>query len=189
MNSLHNDASLQDPKKVTIFPTALLYGVLGGIVIIVYTFLNYETFFAISNLGGAISGFFIQASIWFGMVILAIRKHRKDLGGYISMGRCLGLGIVIVIIATILYVVFSYIYSTVINPEIEKQLIEKMSWFFEMVGMDEDQIETAIQTAPDVELSNLPYTLFASIFSGGILGLIVSAITGAVMRKNRPDTQ
>ncbi|NJL76433.1 MAG: DUF4199 domain-containing protein [Saprospiraceae bacterium] len=149
MTTLDQPASFPDPKAVSVFPTALRYGVLLGIIVIIYTFINYQTLFAISNIGGTISAFLLQIIIWFGIVTLAIRKHRdKDLGGYISMGRCIGLGVLMIVIATLMNSIFNYFYIAFINPDIVVQMAEKMTWLYEMIpNMDEDLIEATIEAA------------------------------------------
>ena len=188
MTTLDQPASFPDPKAVSVFPTALRYGALLGVIAMIYTFINYQTLFAISSIGGMVSAFLLQIIIWFGTVTLAIRKHRdKDLGGYITMGRCIGLGVLMVVIATLMSSIFNYYYIAFINPDIVAQMTEKMTWFFEMMpNMDEDFIEASVEASKNTQVTSLPITLVSSLFSGGVVGLIVSSIVGAIMRRNPP---
>ncbi len=180
---------MSNEKSVSFMPTALTYGVLGGLAIVVFNLVNYITLFSTSSIGGAVAAFALTLAVWFGMVALAIRKHRdKDLGGYITMGKALGLGIVTVMIASLLSGIFGYIYMTMIDPELLAKQTASMSWMYEIMGMDEDQIDEITGTVEDMQQQpSLITALGGALMGGAFTGLIVSAITGAIMRKNPPE--
>lgn len=176
-------------QEKSIMPIVLRYGLLGGLAMIGYNVINYTTLFASSNIGGAISGFMIQLAIWFGMVALAIRHHRdQDLEGFITMGKCLSLGILVVMLAALVSGIFGYIYMNYIDTEIVARQNASLSWLYEMMGMDEDMIEQAQEAVEETQAtSNIFLAIGGALFGGAFVGLIVSAITGAIMRKNPPE--
>ncbi len=176
-------------QEKSIMPIVLRYGLLGGLAMIGFNILNYITLFATSNMGGVISGFVIQLAIWFGMVALAIRHHRdQDLGGFITMGKCLSLGILVVMLAALASGIFGYIYLNFIDNEVLVRQTQSMAWMFEMMGMDEEMIEQSLEGVEETQLSsNIFISIGGALFGGAITGLIVSAITGAIMRKNPPE--
>jgi uncharacterized protein (DUF697 family) len=176
-------------QEKSIMPIVLRYGLLGGLGMIGFNVLNYITLFATSNIGGAISGFVIQLAIWFGMVALAIRHHRdQDLGGFITMGKCLSLGILVIMLAALVSGIFGYIYMNFIDTEVLVKQTKSMAWIYEMMGMDEDMIEQAQEAVEETQAtSNVLYAIGGALVGGAITGLIVSAITGAIMRKNPPE--
>ena len=90
MSLIDNDMDYIDEKSVSIWSTALMYGVFGGIAVVIYRYIGYTTLFSTASLGGAVAAFFINLVIFGGLIYLAIKKHRdEELGGYITMGRCL----------------------------------------------------------------------------------------------------
>ncbi|MEN0049666.1 MAG: DUF4199 domain-containing protein [Bacteroidota bacterium] len=187
--SLDDNMDYIDEKAVPMWNTALTYGVIGGVLMVIYSYLNFSTLFSTSSLGAMIGAFLINVAIFAGIVILAIKKHRdQELGGYITMGRCLGLGIVTVIVASLLNGIFGYIYISSIDPDVMTKLAQNMTWMYEMLGMDEDQIEDALDATEDLQQSPSIFTsIFSGAFAGAMYGLILSAIIGALMRKNPPE--
>lgn len=181
--------SVVNEKSVSFFPTALTYGLLGGLALIALNTVNYITLFSTSSIGGAAASFVLSLVIWFGMVALAIRKHRdQDLGGYITMGTALGLGMVTILIASLISGIFGYIYMSFIDPEVLAKQTESISWMYEMIGFDEDQIEETMEAVEDMQQQpSLLTTLGGALVGGAFTGLIVSAITGAIMKKNPPE--
>lgn len=189
MSLIDNDMDYIDEKSVSIWSTALTYGVFGGIAIVIYKYLSYATLFSTASLGGAIAAFFLNLIIFGGLIYLAIKKHRdEELGGYITMGRCLALGIVTVVIASILGGVFDYIYTAFIDTEVTSKMVANMGWMYEMMGLDEDQIEETIEVTQEAQMSpNLLMAVGGSALGGALTGLIMSAIVGALTRKDRPE--
>lgn len=187
--SLDDNREYIDEKAVPIWNTALTYGVIGGIAMVIYSYFNYSTLFSTSSLGAMIGSFLLNVAIFGGLVFLAIKKHRdQELGGYITMGRCLGIGILTVVVASILNGIFGYIYMSFVDPDVMTKMAQNMGWMYEMIGADEDTIEDAMDATADLQQSPSIFTsIIGGAFGGALYGLILSAIIGAIMRKNPPE--
>ncbi|MEL6718431.1 MAG: DUF4199 domain-containing protein [Bacteroidota bacterium] len=187
--SLDDSREFIDEKSVSMWNTVLTYGVIGGILLVIYSYFDYTSLFSTSSLGAMIGSFLINLAIFGGIVFLAIRKHRdQELGGYITMGRCLGVGILTVVVASVLSGIFGYLYMSFVDPEVMTKMTQNMTWMYEMMGVDEDQIEDTLEATADLQQSpNILTSVGGGAFGGALYGLILSAIIGAVMRKNPPE--
>lgn len=187
--SLDDNRDYIDEKSVPMWNTALTYGVIGGVAVVIYKYLNYSTLFSTSSLGGMIGAFFMNLVIFGGLIFLAIKKHRdEELGGFITMGRCLGIGIMTIVIASVLGGIFDYIYTSFIDTEVMTKMTQSMGWFYEMMGLDEDQILDTLEATEDLQQEpSLLMSIGGGAFGGALTGLILSAIIGAIMRKNPPE--
>lgn len=174
-----------EENTVSIWPTVLKYGIIGGIVFVLYKYMGYMTLFSTASLGGAVGAFVINLLLFGGIIFLAIREQRDQyLGGYITMGRCLTIGILTVVFASVLGGVFDYIYMAFIDPDIMIKQTEGMVWLYEMMGMDEDTIEDTLEASIDAQMEpSLLISVGGGAFGGALLGLIMSAIVGAFMKR------
>ena len=169
--------------------TVLRYGLIGGLVFIVWALIGILT--GISSPGGGFAmiglNMVINLVLYVGLMVVAIRFHRdKELGGYISFGRAFGVAFLTALIAGLLSVVFSFIYMNYIDPEYLNSTVKEMEGMYERLGMNEEQIEAAMeQAAKSLTPSRmLTQGLIGQVIMSGIVGAIVAAI----MKKNRPET-
>ncbi|MEM8524405.1 MAG: DUF4199 domain-containing protein [Bacteroidota bacterium] len=191
--SLDDNREYIDEKSVPMWNTALTYGVVGGVLAVVFQYVSYSTMFASSSLGGALGSLLLNLLLYVGIIVFAIKKHRdQELGGYITMGRCLGVGILSVVVASLMVGIFDYVYIAFIDPEFPIRQAESMVWMYELTGLDEDTIEDTIEAmveaARDVASNpNIVTSVLGKAFGGALLGLVLTAIIGAIMRKNPPE--
>ncbi|MEM9886394.1 MAG: DUF4199 domain-containing protein [Bacteroidota bacterium] len=188
---LDNDIAYVDERSVSMLPAVLRYGLMGGMAIVIYKYINYTTLFATASLGNVVIAFLMNLALFGGLVYLVIKHHRdNELGGFITMGRCLGLGILTIVFASIMGGIFDYIYMSFVDAEILQKLNAQLTWVYEMMGMDEDQIEDTIELVEDTQGEIKPSLLMSvggAAMGGVFTGLILSAIIGAFMRKNHPE--
>jgi len=189
--SLDDSREYIDEKSVSMWSTVLTYGVIGGILMVIYSYFDYKMLFSTSSLGAMIGSFFINLVIFGGLVFLVIKKHRdEELGGYITMGRCLAVGVLAVVVASLLNGIFGYIYMSFVDPDVMTKMSQNMTWMYDMMGMDEDTIEDAMEATEELQQNpNILTSVFGGAFGGGMYGLILSAIIGAIMRKNPPEME
>jgi len=168
-------------KNVSPFPTALRFGLIGGLLIIVVGLVQY-----LLGVTSTIS----QALGWSSMLIaivfpvLAIRGHRdNDLGGYISFGRGLGVGVLTILIISIITVIWTILLYNVIDPSMLDTVLQVQVEAMEEQGMSDDDIENAMEitkqymTAPIMAAAGAGFYFF--------LGLIAALIASAVLKKER----
>ncbi len=188
MSTLDNPNDYIDPAKVSPWPTAARYGLIGGLILIVYSLLGILTGFSspASGLGAVFANFLITLAIFIGAVVLGIRAHRdQELGGFISFGRAFLVGFAVAIIMAVLNAAFSYLYMAVIDPGYLEQLMEDMTVMYERLGLSEDQIEEAMA---QVEQRMDPgKNLVTTIITLAVSGAVVSLICALIMKKAPPS--
>jgi len=186
MTTLDNPGGTIDPSTVSMRPTAVRYGLIGGLITIAYGLvanvsgLN-EPGSSLSWLSGVIS-----VAIFAAVLVMAVKYHRdEELGGYISFGRAFGLSMLTVLIMAVLGAIFTYVYMAFIDPGMTERLIEMTREQYENMGMSEEQIEQSLgmaKTFMEPHWAAL-FGILGNLVFGAIVGLIISAI----MKKNPPE--
>lgn len=122
----------------------------------------------------------IAVAIWAIATVIRIDRDLQ-LGGYIGLGRCLGIGALTGVIAGAIGALFTLLYLTVINPGFTEQLKELMVAQWEEQGMSEEQIEMALGMS-----STFTNPVMLSVWQtlgGALLGLIVGLVAGLIMKR------
>lgn len=179
--------SLPDPASTPNRHIALRYGAIWAGVSIAITLVGFITGNEPSMPDSSTAvkvGFWLIAtavSVW--AIAGAIKEDRdKQLGGFITLGRGLGLGTLAAFISSALNAVFSILYMTVINPGFQDQMKEAMTSQYEKQGMNEEQIEMAISIA---EKFTSPGVMFVSaLIMGTLIGAVISLIVAAIMKRD-----
>ncbi len=183
----HGQPSAPDPATVPYRDLAIRYGAIWGGVSILISLVGYltNTDPAMPDAGPmkwVYSLLGIGIAIW--AIVTAIRIDRDQrLGGYIGLGRCIGLGSLIGLVAGAISSVFSLLYMTVINPGFGEQMKEAMIAQWEAEGMSEEQIEMALSMS-SAFTSPTMLAVFGMI-GGVLLGLVIGLIAGLVMKRER----
>lgn len=160
--------------KVTISQVGLRYGIIIGLIMIVYSMILQFTGQVANNWLASVSYIFLIVAI-----VLAHKAFKEGGDGFMSIGQGLGIGTLISIVAGVLSTIFSYIYVKFIDDSMLSLIQEKQIEAMEKQGLDDAQIEQAMEMAgkfssPEV-LFGIGIIVF--IFFGFILSLIVSLFT------------
>ena len=159
-------------QKKSMWKETLNYGIILGLVTVVFSVLTYMFDLTFKT-------WILWPSLLLSVVVLylLLRSYRDHYNnGYITYGKSLGAGVIINIYAAIISAVYIYLLYTVIDPELmsksmavaEAKMVEK--------GLPEEAIEKAIEMQAKMLkpwFTTLSSTL-SSIFYGFILSLIVS---------------
>ena len=180
------DSRIDEPTNVSIWPVALKWGVIGGVISVLYGQLAQTV--GISDPFGQEGAapwtvLLVSVAMYVVMGILAVRDVKTALGGYISFGKAFGAVFVTALIIALVGAVWQIIYSSLIYPEYYADLDDFLVEQYEDGGMAEDQIEAAMSfTRMSFNpLGALIGALVGGAFFGGIFGLIIAA----VMKKDR----
>lgn len=176
-----------DPATVPYRPLAIRYGAIWGGVSIVTSLVGYLT-----NTDGSLpdtgpikwvySLIGLAVAIWAITTVIRIDRDQQ-LGGYIGLGRCLGIGALTGVIAGAIGAVFTLLYMTVINPGFTDQLKEMMVAQWEEQGMGEEQIEMALSMSS--AFTNPAMLSVWQVLGGALMGLIIGLVAGLVMKRER----
>lgn len=179
--------SLPDPATVPYRQLAFRYGAIWGAVSIVSSLIGYITDTSPSMpQNGSVSWIYsligIGVAIW--AITTAIRTDRdQQLGGYIDLSRCIGIGSLTGLVSGVIGAVFSFLYMTVINPGFKEQMMEAMQAAWAEQGMSEEQIEMAMSMT---SFFNPVSMSLMQVVAGALAGLVIGLIAGLFMKRERP---
>lgn len=146
------------------------YGLISGLVSIV--------FFLVLVLSGANA--FDNKWGWVGMIfsivilVLAHKAFKNEGDGFMSYGQGFGIGFWMGLISTLLGGLFTYVYSTIIDPATMERFYEAQRMAMEEQNMPEESMEMAISWTKNLFW---PMYFFMGVFFSVLLALIVTIFT------------
>lgn len=161
-------------NQVTTRGVGIQYGVITGVVMIIYSVILQISGLALETWAAYVNYLFLAVLIY-----LAHKKFLETGDGFMSFGQGLGIGFWLSVVGGVISSIFSYIYFTFIDPSFIEQMVEKTRYGMEEQGMSDADIDAAMSMT---EMFMTPGALvimgiLGTIFVGFILSLIVSAIT------------
>jgi hypothetical protein len=162
-------------QQVTTRAVGMQYGVIVGIIMIIYGTLLQVTGLALEYQSLSYINY-----IFLGVVIyLAHKKFKEEGDGFMSYGQGLGIGFWISLIGGVISMVFSYIYMSFIDSTIMEQAMDKARYDMEEKGMSDAQIDQAMSITEKFMTPEMIFVMgiVGTLIFGFILSLIVSAIT------------
>lgn len=182
-----DQSALPDPSTVSNRSIALRYGAIWGGISALISLIGTltDTDPGMPNTG-PIKWLYVLVgvgvSIW--AIVAAIGADRKQLGGFIGLGRCVGLGAFTGLISGAIGAVYSLLNVYLINPDYQEQMSAAMQSEWEKQGMSAEQIEMASGMA--TMFTNPLFLGLSQLIGGAIFGVIVGLIAGAIMKRDRP---
>lgn len=171
-------------EKVTVSQIGLKYGLILGLIFIVYgmilQFLDLDIEMT-QNL---------NYGVYLGLIIGLVMAHKafKEGGdGFMSIGQGLGIGMLISLISGVVSSIFSYIYIKFIDDSMLTDIRDLQIEKLEEQGMDDAQIEQTMEIAGKfMSAEMIPvWGIVGMLFIGFILSLIVSLFT----KKSNPNLE
>lgn len=160
---------------------AVRYGLLTGLISIIYLFLTFAT--------GQVANQVLQ---WVGIIIpiggiyLAHRAFKKLNGGFMSYGEGLGIGTVLSLVSGIVSALFNYVYKAFIDPDVQTQTMDAMrKKFEEKGGMTDAQIDQTLSMT--AKFSTGPIGLAIGIVGALIMGVLISLVVAAFTKNPKPE--
>jgi hypothetical protein len=187
MTTLDDERLIVDPASVSFWPTAIRYGLIGGLIYCIYTLIGSMSGLTTGDFGMVASSLssLLVFVVSIGLIVFAVKKHRdKELGGYISIGRVIVIGLVVSLISWGISTLFTYVYINFIDPSFLDNIMANMEEMMTSFGLPEEQLEEAInQTRKGFEPARMIKNL---LIMTGVFGLIISGIVGLIMKKDPP---
>jgi hypothetical protein len=164
------------PKKTT-FKASISMGVMVGFVLIIYYVIIYLANMYTSEWTGWLSYCFLLIGM-----ILGVKNYRdKDLSGSITFGQAFSLSFYIGVISGIMYIIFSFIFMTLIAPDIITNIQQMARKSMESKGMTDEQINQAMQVA-HFFYTPVGILIFIVVF-WLIFDVILSLLVALIMRR------
>ncbi|MBU6341057.1 MAG: DUF4199 family protein [Bacteroidetes bacterium] len=173
------------PSYLKIAMTTGLYIALASVVIGLLTYLTGYSETLIRNSALQWVNNLLSLGILFFFIYSACIKHRNEnLGGYISYGRCLGLGTLSGLFSGLIVGIWTIIFMQFIAPDMTDMILGITQEKLAESGMGEDMIENQINITKKFMT---PLPLFGiSLLSSIFMAFLVSLVAGAFARKNQP---
>ena len=171
-----------DFKNIVLKSALLLGGVGIAYQVLLYaTGLLYSGSTGMSVLTTVIS---IAISVWF--IAAAIQQYKNGNEGFLTVGEAIKVGAVVGLIAGVILAFYQVLYTTVIDPDYYQRTIDLVEQKMSAMGLSEEQLKTFTDEMAKHKPSLLK-TFLSPLISGGIGGLVLGAIIGAVKKKERPS--
>ena len=166
-----------EEKSNSFFKTAINLGVMLGLALIIYSILLF--FFNLhlnKYLKNVIYVIIIAFFIW------GVKSYRDNhLNGIISYSKALGLSTLMLLLAAIIYTIYSYLLVTVIDPDyIDKLLLMTEEQLLKQ-GVTDEQIELGVAMQKKIMK---PFLISLLVFIEMMFfGFIIALITSAILKK------
>lgn len=169
-------------NKVSISQIGIRYGLITGLIMIVYGLILQLAGLATNTWLSSISYVILIV-----MIVLAHKDFKEGGDGFLSLGQGIGIGTLLSLVGGVLSSIFSYIYLKFVDDSMLKEIMDKQVEQFEKQGMDDAQIEQAMAIAGKFSSPEmiLVFGILGITFFGFILALIVSLFT----KKSNPELE
>jgi Protein of unknown function (DUF4199) len=160
---------------------ALKWGAFLGLALMLYSSLIYTAdLMTKSGIGG------LSYVLIVGGLILAMREFRTANGGFMTFGQGMSIGALVAAVSGLLSSLYSVFYTSVIDPGLMGRVMEQTRSQFEEQGkLTDEQIEQTMEIMKIFQ--NPAFQIFAGVFGSIIIGLLLSLIVSAVMRRQNPN--
>ncbi len=168
-------------KQPSLVSIGLKYGLLLGLVSIVYAMFSFIT----ESFGNFFVNLFISLVLAILGVVLAMREFKKKNGGYMSYGQGVGLGLIVMIISSILSGLFTLLYIEYVDTNLTEKMVDATITQMSAFGVDADMMD---EQRDKLLAEQTPVKQLTGALSNGIFGgLILSLIIAAFMKNARPE--
>lgn len=165
--------------KVTVSQIGLKYGIIMGLIFVVYTLILQITAYTTNPWLASVT--FLLLIVGF---VLAHNAFKAGGDGYMSIGQGIGIGMLISLIGGVLSSIFSYVYIKFIDDSSIARAMDLQIEKFEKSGMDDAQIEQTMEMAS--KFSTPEMQLGMGIIVVLIVGFILSLIVSLFSKKANP---
>ncbi len=170
-----------DAKKV-MNNTILMFGLLFGMVIILFNFINPPTSDPETTNKGVLG--MISLVLLITIPILAV-KYYKDKDLEVTLGKAVKIGVLVGLLGGFIGGIYGYIYFAYINPDAVDQVIEMSNKMLAQNDMfSEEMLEKQAETTKSMFL---PMQIFANAFAGLLYGVIGGLLGGLFFKTPNED--
>jgi hypothetical protein len=158
---------------------ALKYGVIGSVVIMIYSTILNVAGFSQNKILSSLSFVFMIVAI-----VLAMKDFREQNKGFMSYGEGLGLGTLVSAVMGLLSSAFTMFYIQFIDNTLLTQGMDQVREDMERRGMDDAQIDQAMELSQKFMSPGVVFVM--GVLGYLITGFIISLIISAILRRDKP---
>ncbi|MDX1286203.1 MAG: DUF4199 domain-containing protein [Draconibacterium sp.] len=170
-----------EQKPASLMKSSLMTGIYLGVVLILVSVVLYVAGLSFANWAQYVSyPILIAGAIW------AQVNFKKELGGEMTYGQALGVGLMAIIFASVLSGIYTYILFAIIDPSLQEQaLLVAEQKLVEQGRLSQEQIDAAL--GMQAKFMKPPIMAVMAVVGGAFIGLIISLITAIFTKKNPTD--
>jgi len=168
--------------KPSIKPIAYTFGLYMALITVISLVIRYVTGLDQSWIISSISTVATVVILYFG-----IKAYKEKNRNYLSIKEAIKVGLAIAVIGGLLGAIYAYIHYSFIQPEFIEAIREKayLDMTTQNPNMTEEQLETGNKM---MEIFTSPFFMATMVLLFTLFfGLIISLITGAIMKKDDPS--
>ena len=164
-------------KNTSVFMNALTWGIIIGLVSIVYSVILYMLDQVFNQYLGYVSIVILIAGL-----ALSVKGYRDNiLEGEISFGKAFGFGVLVSVGAGVLGAIYNYLLYTVIDPDLQLKALEFAAEKMLEKGVPESQIEPTLEFTK--KFMSPVVSSISGVFGTTLFGTIISLVVAAIFKK------
>lgn len=166
-------------EKISLTRIALKWGLIQGIISIVFTTILYNT----DLWKNWMVSLLLSLVLTFIILYFALNEFKQLNAGFLTFGEGVSIGTLTMATGGFLSVIYDFSYKKYIDPNIINLTLENAREQYESMGFSEEQIEMSIEKAEQYMTSGVAFIL-AMVFIV-LLGLLCSVIMSAILKKEK----
>lgn len=168
--------------------STMTYGAILGAIIVVYSFIIFILKIMPVGILLPIILFIISITIYFtGLYVFTKKTRDTQLGGYMTFGQGVMIGILISFFAAIISSFYTYIQNQFIDPDYMPRVFEaQKNWLVSFMNgkVPDEKIDELIARVDESIKGYKPaQALFQGIAGTTLMGALVALITSAILKK------
>lgn len=173
-----------DNTSIKTTPYALRYGLIYGIILVVFAIMLYTMDMHYQN---STPSTVVNILIGVGGILWGMLAYKKDNGGFISLSQSLKVGVAIALVGSLVGIIYGVVLTEFIDPTTMDKALEfqKQQMLSQNPEMSVEQANQFVDMQKKFS-SPLIRSAFGLLF-GIFFGFIVALISGLVIKKNRPE--
>ena len=175
---------MEDQPKLSAKSIMLNYGLMLGFVSIIIALVNYV-------FGNIYEPHWILMVVSFlttiAVIVLGVKKLKELNGGFLSLGQAIKIGLGIALISALIYAAYLAVFINYIEPAYFENVaaVQEQKIMESYPNLTDEQLEGAIKNA--AMFNNTGANVTMAIMFSLFFGLIVSLITGLIMKRSEED--
>lgn len=166
-----------EKKNTSLFVNALIWGVIIGLVSVVYSVILYMLDQALNTMLGYLGFIIIIAGL-----AVAMKSYRDNvLDGILPFGKAFGFGVLIVLVSAVITGIYGYLLYTVIDPDLMGKVMDAQTEKMLERGLSEDQVEQALEVSR--RFMKPAFMFISGLVTNLLIGVVLSLIMAAIFKK------
>ncbi len=182
------DSNYIDPANVSPRPTGMKWGFILGCATAALSILyNLTGMIDYTGTKSNLLPTMVNMLVFAGCFFMAVKEHRdNDLGGYITIGRSLGVSFWTALIAGIIGALTMFLIMKFMIPDFKEKIMESAMTQAENKGQDPEKVKQGLDMMGF--MFNPAMMSLMALLGSLLYGLIFGLINGLILKKDSPRT-